>query len=176
MDTISKKYTKEVTEKIKNYFFIENKIKILENTVSDLKNQILKINESIKDLNFLGIEKIDIKSPNFQKIPSKSLNSYIENGVISQITEREILINKIDTDIKRYINEIKFLKLKNMQMNRIFNVLDDYYKEILVLRYYKNKSCIEVCNILNISENKFHKDKKKVFTNIYNLMIMYNEI
>lgn len=57
-----------------------------------------------------------------------------------------------------------------MQMKRIFNTLDDYYKEILVLRYCKNKSCIEIINTLNISENKFHKYKKKRVTNIYNLM------
>lgn len=174
---MSKNSIKETENKIKNYLFIENKIKILKNTVYDLENQILSIQDSIKDLGFLEIEKIDIKSPNFENISSNNIpSSYIENGVLSQIEQKESLIKNINQKIEDYKSQIEVLILENAQMKNIFNILNEEYKEMLILRYLKNKSEIEITNKLNVSIQHYHRKRKKILKDIYNLMIMYKEI
>lgn len=175
---MSKNSIKETEEKIKNYFFKENKIKLLKNTIYDLENQILNIQESIKDLGILEIEKIDIKSPNFENILSNnnSINSYIENGIINQVEEKEKLIKNINQKIENYKSEIEILKTESIQMRNIFNILSEEYKEMLILRYLKNKTETEIANKLNISISHYHNKKRKILKDIYNLMIMYKEI
>ena len=174
---MGKNFIKRTEEKIKSYFTKKNQIRILTSTVSDLENQILKINENIKNLNFLDIEKIDIKSPDFESILTKnSPSSYIENGIVTQIEQRERLLKNINQKLEDYKSKIYILNLETSQMKNIFNILREESKKLLILKYQKNKSEIEISNELNISISQYHRNKMKILKDIYNLMVMYKEI
>lgn len=174
---MNKNSIKQVENKIEEYFFTENKIKLLESTIEDLENQVVKIEDNIKSLEFIEISKIDIKSPNFENIPGNNTpSSYIENGIIKQIEQKESLIKNINIQIEDYKNQIEIIKTKNSQMKNIFNILNDEYKQMLIFRYSKNKSEIEISNKLNISIQHYHRERKRILKDIHNLMVMYQKI
>lgn len=174
---MSKNSIKQAENKIEEYFFAENKIKLLENTIEDLENQVVKIEDSIKNLEFIETSKIDIKSPNFENILGNNTpGSYIENGIIKQIEQKENLIKNINIQIEDYKNQLEVIKIKNSQMKNIFNILNDEYKQMLIFRYSENKSEIEISNKLHISIQHYHRKRKRILKDIYNLMVMYKEI
>lgn len=174
---MNKNSIKQVENKIEEYFFTENKIKLLESTIEDLENQVVKIEDNIKSLEFIEISKIDIKSPNFENIPGNNTpSSYTENGIIKQIEQKENLINNINQKIENYKNEIEILILENSQMKNIFNILRNDYKEMLNLRYFYKKTEVEIANKLNISIQHYHRERKRILQDIHNLMIMYKWI
>lgn len=174
---MSKNSIKQAENKIEKYFFVENKIKLIKSTIEDLENQVININESIRDLKFLDTSKISIKSPSFESISSNNTpSSYIENGIIKQIEEKENLIKRINVQISDYKSQIEILQIENAQMKNIFNTLKNEYKEMLNLRYFYQKTEIEISDRLNISVSQYHRNKTKILKDIHNLMIMYKEI
>lgn len=167
---------KDMENRVKKYFDTENKIKILKEMTVSLQEKKSNIENKIKDLN-LDFD-INIKAASFeQRINGSSNNSsYFEKNIMNQIQKKEEIIERIIEEIADCENKITILETENLKIKMILNLMDSSYRELLELKYKKNKSEVDICNTLYISIAQYYRRKKKALETIYNIMVMYGEI
>ncbi|WP_317367406.1 hypothetical protein [uncultured Tyzzerella sp.] len=169
-----KENIKFVENKIKEYFTIEEKIKLLKNLIISLEEKKEIVEDKIKNLKIDF--NIDIKSITIDSMPkcNGDGSSYFERNIIKQIQDNENMILNIEDKIFSYKEEILKLEFKNQQMKYILNFLKEEYKKMLVQRYKEKMTEITIANNLNVSIQQYHKLKKIAIENIYNMIILEN--
>lgn len=173
---MKKENIKFTEEKIKEYFNILEKINLLNNLIISLeeKKEILKDKNRNLQLDF----NIDIKSIVINDMPKSNGDgtSYFESNIMKQIQNNERMIEKIEEDILNQKDEIFRLEIKNEKMKNIINIIRNDYKDLLMFRYHNNMSELEIAIKLNISTAQYQRNKKKMISSIYNLLVMQREI
>ena len=173
---MKKENIKFAEEKIKEYFNIVEKINLLNSLIISLeeKKEILKDKNRNLQLDF----NIDIKSIVINDMPKSNGDgtSYFERNIMKQIQNNERMIEKIEEDILNQKDEIFRLEIKNEKMKNIINIIRNDYKELLMFRYHNNMSELEIAMKLNISTAQYQRNKKKMISSIYNLLVMQREI
>lgn len=173
---MKRKYIKQVETKILNYYDTKNKIFVLENIVSSLKEKIKDLKEKNEKL-ILDFD-IDIKGVNIDGMPIciGNQNSYFENNIINQIEQNENMMEKIVEEICNKKLEIEKLKISNTIMDNIIDILSEQEKTIIKLRYNNKYTETTITEKLNLSVPTYHRNKNKIFENIYNLLLINGEI
>ncbi len=173
---MKKEYIKVTEEKLRQYFRDEKNIKIMRENILVLEDKKANLEDKIKSLNLnfdINI-KANVINGEISSTPNK--NSYFEKSIIKQIEEIENLIQNLDEDIKRQKNEILKLEIKNAKIQNVINTLNNNSFELLKSKYNKNTTEIEIAEKLNISVSQYHRNKKYILNNIYNMLLMYGEV
>lgn len=173
---MKKEYIKVTEEKLRQYFRDEKNIKIMRENILVLEDKKSNLEDKIKNLNLnfdINI-KANVINGEISSTPNK--NSYFEKSIIKQIEEIENLIQNLDEDIKRQKNEILKLEIKNAKIQNVINTLNNNSFELLKSKYNKNTTEIEIAEKLNISVSQYHRNKKYILNNIYNMLLMYGEV
>ena len=173
---MKKEYIKVTEEKLRQYFRDEKNIKIMRENILVLEDKKANLEDKIKSLNLnfdINI-KANVINGEISSTPNK--NSYFEKSIIKQIEEIENLIQNLDEDIKRQKNQILKLVIKNAKIQNVINTLNNNSFELLKSKYNKNTTEIEIAEKLNISVSQYHRNKKYILNNIYNMLLMYGEV
>lgn len=173
---MKKEYIKVTEEKLRQYFRDEKNIKIMRENILVLEDKKANLEDKIKSLNLnfdINI-KANVINGEISSTPNK--NSYFEKSIIKQIEEIENLIQNLDEDIKRQKNQILKLEIKNAKIQNVINTLNNNSFELLKSKYNKNTTEIEIAEKLNISVSQYHRNKKYILNNIYNMLLMYGEV
>lgn len=173
---MNKEMKKFVEEEIKEYFIIEERIKLSKNLIIYLrekKQTIENENRNLK-LNF----NIYIKSPVIDGMPTANNDntSYFERNIMKQIEFNENMIENIEENIRNQEKEIFTLEIKNNNMKNILNILSKEDKLILELRYNKQESETYISEKINLSKSTYHRIKRNLIRSIYNSLVMCKEI
>lgn len=171
---MKKEELKQVEDKILQFFKTEEKIKFLQNVIISLEDKKMDLEQKNKNLN-INFD-IDIKAMSTNGMPSATNNnSYFENNIMKQIQNNENIINNLIEDIHNKKLEVERLEIANTTMKNIITLLPEQDIIILELRA-KNYTEISIANNLKISIPQYHRNKKKIFKNIYNLLLINGEI
>lgn len=172
---MKKKELKQVEDKILQFFKTEEKIKFLQNVIISLEDKKMDLEQKNKTLN-INFD-IDIKAMSINGMPSATTNnSYFENNIMKQIQNNENIINNLIEDIDNKKSEVERLEIANTTMKNIISFLPLDYINLLELKYIKKYSEIAITNSLNISTSQYHRNRHKIFENIYNLLLINGEI
>ena len=126
------------------------KIREIQNRNLREKNEDISINEIAKELK-ISKEEVAIAIESMNPIVSIYDNSYSNDE--SGISFADTLSTKVD-EAEQVVNKIS--------LNSVIDNLKKREKEIIMLRYYKNRTQMEVSKILGISQVQVSRIEKKI--------------
>lgn len=126
------------------------KIREIQNRNLREKNEDISINEIAKELK-ISKEEVAIAIESMNPIVSIYDNSYSNDE--SGISFADTLSTKVD-EAEQVVNKIS--------LNSVIDNLEKREKEIIMLRYYKNRTQMEVSKILGISQVQVSRIEKKI--------------
>ena len=138
-----------------------------ENEVTDYE----KLEELLNSYSNLDIEIREIEL----KVRGSSLRGIELNGMpkgnnVSSPIENELIY------VERLENEKIYLQIKKESINNMLNLLDDFEKNLIELRYFKKLQYKQISYELNISELYVGKKRKKALDKILPFVKKYNLI
>ena len=128
------------------------KIRELQNKYLKEKNEEISIMDISKELK-ISKEEVAVALDSLNPIISIYDNNY--NDEENSLNFADTLSTKID-EAEEVVNKLSIREL-------IYD-LNDREKEIIMLRYFKNKTQIEVAKVLNISQVQVSRIEKKILT------------
>lgn len=142
---------------------VSRSLKELNTKINELKNEYIKKGV---DLNILEIAKI-------LRIPKEEIVMAIESGNSVESIERNLFENNdysISDTLSSNIDEATLISNKITVRAMIAN-LTDKEKEIIMLRFYKNKTQTEVSKILGISQVQVSRIEKRILSRMKQQLI-----
>ena len=136
------------------------KIREIQNRYLREKNEDISIDQIAKELK-VSKEEVAIALDSMNPIISIYDNSY--NDEESGISFLETLSTKVD-EAEQVVNKISIKEL--------IQDLDDREKEIIMLRYYKNKTQMEVAKVLSISQVQVSRIEKRILSSMREKLAM----
>ena len=142
---------------------VSRSLKELNTKINELKNEYIKKGV---DLNILEIAKI-------LRIPKEEIAMEIESGNSVESIERNLFENNdynISDTLSSNIDEATLISNKITVRALIAN-LTDKEKEIIMLRFYKDKTQTEVSKILGISQVQVSRIEKRILSRMKQQLI-----
>ena len=142
---------------------VSRSLKELNTKINELKNEYIKKGV---DLNILEIAKI-------LRIPKEEIAMAIESGNSVESIERNLFENNdynISDTLSSNIDEATLISNKITVRAMIAN-LTDKEKEIIMLRFYKDKTQTEVSKILGISQVQVSRIEKRILSRMKQQLI-----
>ena len=142
---------------------VSRSLKELNTKINELKNEYIK--QGV-DLNILEIAKI-------LRIPKEEIAMAIESGNSVESIERNLFENNdynISDTLSSNIDEATLISNKITVRAMIAN-LTDKEKEIIMLRFYKDKTQTEVSKILGISQVQVSRIEKRILSRMKQQLI-----
>ena len=142
---------------------VSRSLKELNTKINELKNEYIKKGV---DLNILEIDKI-------LRIPKEEIAMAIESGNSVESIERNLFENNdynISDTLSSNIDEATLISNKITVRAMIAN-LTDKEKEIIMLRFYKDKTQTEVSKILGISQVQVYRIEKSILSRMKQQLI-----
>ena len=142
---------------------VSRSLKELNTKINELKNEYIKKGV---DLNILEIAKI-------LRIPKEEIAIAIESGNSVESIERNLFENNdynISDTLSSNIDEATLISNKITVRAMIAN-LTDKEKEIIMLRFYKDKTQTEVSKILGISQVQVSRIEKRILSRMKQQLI-----
>ena len=142
---------------------VSRSLKELNTKINELKNEYIKKGV---DLNILEIAKI-------LRIPKEEIAMAIESGNSVESIERNLFENNdynISDTLSSNIDEATLISNKITVRAMIAN-LTDKEKEIIMLRFYKDKTQTEVSKILGISQVQVSRIEKRILSRMKKQLI-----